>query len=204
MPLLRGRCSLASRIPFLDTLPLSAFNNYFFLSVVLTCSLLFSVRCRLHLFVLETPMLHLVTSLLIYSYSDSSHRGQYAAYFCSSIRHTEHLWSHFDKTCCNYVPRRCKCHTGFFGDRPRWVLLYLKGGEHVYCHQLHPQEWKKRSNFKIRLFFGLFSLLYITFCKCIKVKGALCDNPQKFTCVDHSLSGHIVAWLEKLDPSSLC
>lgn len=119
---------MASRIPFLDTLPLSAFNNSFFLSVVLTCSLLFSVRCRLHLFVLETPMLHLVTSLLIYSYSDSSHRGQYAAYFCSSIRHTEHLWSHFDKTCCNYVPRRCKCHTGFFGDRPRWVLLYLKGG----------------------------------------------------------------------------
>lgn len=51
---------------------------------------------------------------------------------------------------------------------------------------------KKHSNFKIRLFFGLFSLLYIAVCKCIKVKGALCDN-QQFTCVDHSLSGHIVA-----------
>ena len=35
---------------------------------------------------------------------------------------------------------------------------------------------KKHSNFKIRLFFGLFSLLYITICNYITVKGALCNN----------------------------
>lgn len=74
--------------------------------------------------------------------------GMYPAYFCSSICHTQylcHCWSHFDRTCRNYASRQCKWHTGFVSDRPRWVLLYLKGGTCL----LLPARIKK-SHFKMR------------------------------------------------------
>lgn len=50
------------------------------------------------------------------------------ACFCSSICHTQHLIS----TYCNYVSHQWNWQTGFVGDKPRGIQLYLKGETHFF------------------------------------------------------------------------